>query len=140
MLFAQGVDEKGQPLVIMSSKGYRAMRDEDAQALVAYLRSLFVLEGDLPERNLNLLAALSLGSGVFPTSAQPPLTIPATAPLRGTSAEYGEYLVNALACRDSHGNDLTATAVEEDGPPAPNPTQKLPYWSEENFIRAIPPA
>jgi hypothetical protein len=39
MLFAHGVDEKGQPLVIMPSKGYPAMSDVDAQALVAYLRA-----------------------------------------------------------------------------------------------------
>jgi hypothetical protein len=57
------------------------------------------VERDLAERNLNLLVALFLGSGVFPTSAQPPLTAPVTAPLRGVSAEYGEYLVNAWPAR-----------------------------------------
>lgn len=133
----EGVDEKGQPLVIMPSKGFRAMSDEDAQALVAYLRSQPAVERDLPERNLNLLAALFLGSGMFPTSAQPPITAPVTAPPRGVSAAYGEYLVNALACRDCHGDDLTGMVVEGGGPPAPNLTQELPHWSEEDFIRAM---
>ena len=90
----EGVDDKGRPLVVMPSQAYRNFSDADAEALVAYLRSQPAVDNPQPARNLNVLAALFLGTGMFPTSAQPPVGSVA-APPAGPTAEYGAYLVAA---------------------------------------------
>jgi mono/diheme cytochrome c family protein len=64
-----------------------------------------------------------------------------TAPPRGVSAEYGQYLVNTNDCRICHGPDLN-------GGPFPDPTIKkispnltpggeLGFWKEGEFINTI---
>jgi mono/diheme cytochrome c family protein len=64
-----------------------------------------------------------------------------TAPERGVTPEYGEYLVNTHDCHFCHGPDLN-------GGPFPDPTIKkispnltpggeLAAWTEEDFINTI---
>jgi hypothetical protein len=64
-----------------------------------------------------------------------------TAPARGATAEYGEYLVNTNDCRLCHGPELN-------GGPHPNPTihkispnltpgGELAFWTEEQFINTL---
>ncbi len=60
----------------MPSSGFHDLSDADIQALVAYLRSQPPVERDLHRRKLPALAAVFLGSGMFPTSAQPLITQP----------------------------------------------------------------
>ena len=69
----EGIDRDGRPLIAMPSQAYRNFSDADAEALVAYLRSQPAVDNPQPARNLNVLAALFLGTGLFPTSAQPPV-------------------------------------------------------------------
>jgi mono/diheme cytochrome c family protein len=128
----EGVDKDGRPLVIMPSSAFHALSDADVQALVAYLRSQPPVERHLPQRDLNALAAVFLGAGMFPTSAQPPITQPVSAPPPGTAA-YGEYLTRAVGCRDCHGPNLEGTSGGQ-GPAAPNLTVIVPHWSEENLM------
>lgn len=66
----EGVDDRGVPLMHPAS-AYRGMSDEDAAALVAYLRSQPELRHDQPRRNLNLLALLAAGVGLLGTGEQP---------------------------------------------------------------------
>jgi mono/diheme cytochrome c family protein len=128
----EGVNKDGRPLVIMPSSAFHALSDADVQALVAYLRSQPAVERDLPQRDLNALAAVFLGAGMFPTSAQPPITSPISAPPPGT-ASYGEYLTRAVGCRDCHGPNLEGTSGGQ-GPAASNLTVIVPHWSEENLM------
>lgn len=130
----EGVGKDGRPLVIMTSQAFKYMSDEDAQALVAYLRSQPAVERDLPRRDLNLLGAIFFGAGLFPTSAQEPITAPVVAPAPGSEA-YGEYLVYATGCRDCHGENLDG--VVQNGPPglsAPNLLTSMPAWEEAKFL------
>jgi hypothetical protein len=64
-----------------------------------------------------------------------------SAPERGVSAEYGEYLVNTNDCRLCHGSNLN-------GGPFPDPTKKkispnltpggeVGFWTEEQFVNTI---
>ena len=89
----------------MPSQAYRNLSDADVQALVAYLRSQPAVDNPQPARNLNVLAALFLGAGMFPPSAQAPVGS-VTAPPAGATAEYGEYLVPIGGCADCHGVKL----------------------------------
>lgn len=130
----EGIGKDGRPLIIMASQAFKHMSDEDAQAIVAYLRSQPAVERDLPERDLNLLAAVLVGGGMFPTSAQPPITAPVVAPAAG-SPDYGKYLVSATGCADCHGERLDGV-VTGGGPgvAAPDLTASMPAWQEEEFF------
>lgn len=130
----EGVDKDGRPLMIMASQVMHNMSDEDAQALVAYLRSQPAVERSIPDRNLNILAALFVGAGMFPTSAQEPITAPVVAPQAGT-VEYGEYLISATGCVDCHGEKLDGVVSNAFGGGAPDLTASIPTWQEEEFIR-----
>jgi mono/diheme cytochrome c family protein len=130
----EGVDNQGRPLLIMPSVTFHTFSDADVAAIVAYLRSQPAANNPTPAKNVNLLAAAFVGSGMFPTSAQPPITQPVNAPAQGT-ADYGSYLVHSAGCVDCHGQSFTGTPPGGFGPPpAPNLTTVVPKWSQQDFI------
>ncbi len=129
----EGVDKDGRPLLVMPSKALHNLSDEDTAAIIAFLRSQPAVERDLPERQMTLLAALLVGSGMFPTSAQPPISEPIDTPPAGT-VEKGRYLVYATGCIDCHGDDLTGMPAGGFSPSGPNLTAIVPSWSEEDLI------
>jgi mono/diheme cytochrome c family protein len=128
----EGIGKDGRPLVIMPSMAMHNASDADAQALVAFLRSQPAVEHATPARDLNAFAAAFIGIGLFPTSAQEPITQPVVAPPTGT-ASYGKYLVHALGCTDCHGLNYTGS-VGGFGPSGPNLTLVVPQWSQADFI------
>jgi mono/diheme cytochrome c family protein len=134
----EGVHKSGRPLVIMPSEVFHNLSDTDVQAIVAYLRSQPAVQPSTPPTKLNVVAALFIGSGVFQTSAQVPITQPIVAPTEGASADYDKYLVSILGCRLCHGENLAGRKPGGDGPPAgPNLTLIVPRWTEEAFIRTL---
>jgi len=128
----EGVDNNDHPLFFMTSEPFSHLSDADAQALVAYLRSQPAVNRDLPERDLNILAAIFVGANLAPTSAQPPITAEIIAPPANT-VEYGQYLVYTSGCRDCHGLDLTG-APNPFVPQGPNLTIAMTNWSEEQLV------
>jgi mono/diheme cytochrome c family protein len=130
----EGVDDKGRPLVGMPSQAYRNFSDADAEALVAYLRSQPAMENPQPARNLNALAALFLGAGMFPTSAQAPVGS-IVAPPAGPTAEYGKYLISSIGgCADCHGAKLDGIPSNSFAPPAPALKPLAAGMSEAQFF------
>jgi mono/diheme cytochrome c family protein len=128
----EGVDKDSRPLIIMPSQAMHSMSDADAAAMVAYLRSQPEIKRDLPNRDLNALAAVFLGAGMFSTSAQTPINAPIVSPKPGT-LDYGKYLVAATGCKDCHGPDLTGSSGGPAGS-APNLTMLVPTWQESGFM------
>jgi mono/diheme cytochrome c family protein len=133
----EGVHQDGHALIIMPTQAFNNLSDADVQALVAYLRSQPAVKRDLPKRDLNLLAALFVGSGMFPTAVKPPITQPVVAPPAGATTDYGQYLVAIGGCRDCHGPDLAGGAVGGFAPVGPNLTLVVPKWSEADFIQTM---
>jgi len=138
----EGVHKSGRPLIIMPSENFHNLSDADVQSIVAYLRSQPATpnkpQTDAPSNNLNLLGALFIGAGLFPTSIQPPITAPIVAPPEGVTADYGKYLVANVGCRECHGPDLAGGVASGLGPPAgPNLTALVPKWSEADFVKTI---
>lgn len=129
----EGVDRQGHPLVIMPSQAIHYASDEDAFALIAYLRSQPAVIHDLPPRNLSVLASIMVGAGLFPTSAQPPILEAIVAPAPGT-LDYGAYMAASLGCADCHGNNLSGNSGGP-GPSAPNLRAIVPHWKEDEFIK-----
>jgi mono/diheme cytochrome c family protein len=129
----EGVDNRTRPLVFMPSQGLHGVSDADAEAMVAYLRSQPAVDRNLPARDLNVFAAVFIGSGMFPTSAQPPITQPVARPAAGTP-EYGKYIVMNFGCPDCHGANLAGGAAGGFAPVGPNLTVIVPAWKEADFI------
>ncbi len=129
----EGVDKNGRPLLIMPSVTFNHISDEDAQALVAYLRSQPAVSRDLPVTSVSPMGALLLGAGMFTTSAQQPITQPVASIPAGT-AEHGKYLVDAWGCHDCHGPYM-AGGSDPSGAQAPNITVIVPKWSQAEFLQ-----
>jgi mono/diheme cytochrome c family protein len=134
----EGVHKSGRAMVIMPSEILHNLSDADVQAIVAYLRSQPAVGAISPPTKLNVIAALLIGTGIGHTGAQPPITHRIVAPAEGASADYGEYLVSVMFCRQCHGENLEGRKVGGLGPPAgPNLTLILPQWSLEDFRHTL---
>lgn len=93
----EGVSRDGRPLVsFMPYALYREMSDEDAQAVVAYLRTLSPLRQTQPPPHLNF--PLSVIMRFMPK----PLEGPVSAPSPKDSVAYGRYLVTVAGCKECH--------------------------------------
>ena len=101
----EGIANDGRALIVMPSQAYRHLSDADVQALVAYLRSQPAVNNPQPARNMNILAALFVGAGLFPTSAQAPVGVvsaPPPVPPPSTASTW----CSAGGCADCHGAKL----------------------------------
>ena len=86
----EGVDRKGNALFpIMPYSDLRTLSDEDAQSMVAYLRTLRPIRYQEPEKNLEL--PLPIVEKFVPR----PLEGPVNAPDRTDSVAYGRYLTRS---------------------------------------------
>lgn len=139
--FREGIHKSGRSLIIMPANEFHNWSDEDAQAMVAYLRSQQPVTPDAPPNSLNVIGAALLpilgGDGVL--THQPHITQPIVAPPAGATAEYGKYLVvDLIGCKGCHGENLAGGKLDPNGPPAgPNLTAFVPKWDEAGFIKTI---
>lgn len=93
----EGVDHQGQGLFpIMPYFIYRALSDQDAEAVVAYLRSLPAVPAVRPERDIDF--PMSMLIQTFPE----PLDGPVPHPDERDSVAYGEYLAIIGRCEFCH--------------------------------------
>ncbi len=132
-----GIDRDGRWLLGMSNVRVRHMSDEDLQAVIAYLRSqpAVVNETQDPPDQPTLLAAIMLGAGMLP-EGQAPITGVITAPPKGPTVEYGEYIVSYQDCRDCHGEDLTGGIEGQLAPVGPT-LRVVKGWTPDQFITTL---
>jgi len=91
-----GVDKEGEPLFpLMPYKAYSYLAPEDAEAIVAYLRSLEPIENDIPESEASFPFSLILRT--LPTEAKPTDLSTIT-----DSLKRGEYLSKIAGCVFCH--------------------------------------
>lgn len=134
----EGVHKTGRPLLIMPSDVLHNLSDADVQALVAYLRAQPAVNHDTPNNELGPVAMVLVGAGVFPTSAQPPITVPVVAPPAGVTVDYGKYLVDITGCRVCHGKNLTGGIPGGFTPVGPGLTTIVPKWnSDADLVKTI---
>ena len=100
--FREGVRKDRRTLFpLMPVDWLYRISDEDALALVAYLRSLPPVNKAVPPRSPSFAAKALLAFNVV--SAMPVINGPIAAPPRGATTEYGKYAVTGLAgCADCH--------------------------------------
>lgn len=137
-----GVKPDGRALIIMPSKAFHYMSDEDLGAVIAYLKSLPPVDNPLPERRVELMGRLMMGAGMFPPFAADQIdhaSPPPVAPASGVTDAYGEYLSHT--CTECHGENLNGAPFGPPGQevPTPNltPGGELVAWSEEGFINTM---
>lgn len=94
----EGVDRDGEVLFpMMPYESYRSVSDGDAQAIVAYLRTLPTSEATPPQQT-----AIDFPVSFFIKLAPAPVVEPVTAPPRDDEIAYGRYLATMAGCRFCH--------------------------------------
>ena len=138
-----GIDREGQPIFMVAVPSTAHLSDEDLGSIIAYLKTIPPVDHTLQERQFTPLARIMLAAGILGELPAESVShdVHVTAPERGVSVGYGEYMVNTNDCRLCHGPDLN-------GGPFPDPTitkispnltpgGELAAWSEEDFINTI---
>lgn len=128
--------EPGGRLTFMAAFPVHNLSDEDAQAIIAYLRSAPSVSKEMPPAVASPVLVFMIGAGVVKTDA--PSTIQAvTAPPKAENVEYGHYVMSFMDCTGCHGPTLSGDGGPLAPPGAANLTLIVPKWSKEDFIRAL---
>jgi mono/diheme cytochrome c family protein len=132
-----GVDKDGRWLIIMSYTHAGKLSDDDTMAVIAYIRSLPAAgkQTDNPPDHLNLLGVMMLGAGMLPTG-KPVSTGVVTAPPKGPTLQYGEYILSYQDCRECHGDKLTGGVPGQLAPLGPD-LNLVKGWKLEEFIATM---
>jgi mono/diheme cytochrome c family protein len=140
-----GVGHDGRGLVLMPSRIWYHLSDEDLGALIAYLKILPPVDNEMPKTNLEPLGRVMLVLGQLPDAIVPNVTVidhygpRPIAPGPGVTVEYGKYLANT--CTLCHGSNLNGQTIREAGNVyvALNLTRggEMKGWSEEDFIATM---
>jgi mono/diheme cytochrome c family protein len=138
-----GIDQEGKPIFMVAVPSTAYLSDEDLGAIIAYIKTVPPVDHKTNGQNFSALAKTLAGAGVLGDLPVEVVShdVHVTAPERGASAEYGEYLVNTNDCRACHGQELA-------GGTSPDPTAKwispnltpggeLGFWTEEQFISTL---
>lgn len=138
-----GIDPEGKPIFMPAVVSTAHLSDEDLGSIIAYLKTIPPVDHTVKERHFTPLAKIMLAAGMLgklPAEAVSHDTR-VTAPARGVSAEYGEYLVNTNDCRVCHGQNLNGGRFPDPTikkiSPNLTPGGELGFWSEEQFINTI---
>ena len=132
-----GVDYRGQSLVLMPSQLFHNLSDEDAAAVIAYLKTLPPVDNVLPETELRVIGRpiVAMTGGILQADlidhARP---APTAEP--GATAAYGAYLAS-VSCIECHGADLRGGMHPSgEGPPVPG-LEGVKDWSRDDFARTV---
>lgn len=160
----EGLNRKGRPVFIMPSERFQGLSDEDALAIVSYLRSLPPTKNPVPAHEPSLVTKALFTFGVI--KSQPQITEAVQAPPRGVTVEWGKYLTShASTCMDCHspvnfdngqfykdssltggnfpfGKAGVGQSVDQPtfayGPNlTPDPETGIGTWTEEQFLMAV---
>jgi mono/diheme cytochrome c family protein len=132
-----GVDAEGRWLTIMSYTNAGRLSDDDIAALIAYLRRQPAAGRptvDPPDR-FNLLGIVMLGAGMLP-GGKPVLTGTITAPPKGPTPQYGEYILSYQDCRECHGAHLTGGVDGQLAPIGPD-LSLVKGWRLQEFMETL---
>lgn len=138
-----GIDRQGKPIFMPAVVSTAHLSDEDLGAIIAYIQTVPPVDHQLKERYFTPMAKIMLAAGMLGKLPAESVSHDAhvSAPERGVSKEYGQYLVDTNDCRVCHGPNLN-------GGPFPDPTIKkispnltpggeVAAWSEEQFINTL---
>jgi mono/diheme cytochrome c family protein len=138
-----GINQDGKPIFMIAVGATSHLSDEDLASIIAYVRTFPPVDHVVAGKKFTPLAKILFAAGVLPNLPVEEVNheVHVSAPERGASAAYGEYVVNINDCRLCHGPDLN-------GGPFPDPTitrispnltpgGELAFWTEDDFINTI---
>jgi len=129
-----GVRPDGTRLLIMPSWSFALLSDEDAAAIVAYVRSMPPEDHETPPLTLHPIGRFLVATGTLPFDAdritqenpKPRSVEPAA------DATYGRYLARIAGCMECHGQGISG----DHGRSNLTPTG-IGAWSFADFARTI---
>jgi len=125
-----GVDSQGRAIMNMPAYNFRRLSDEDFLKIVAFLKSMPVVETPLPAPYLGLSARYELLRGRRPHMAQIAQDVPELTRQDGDPVlALGEYIA-MTTCNECHGLDVRGAA--EPGWTTPDLAMTASY-SDEDF-------
>lgn len=135
LLLRTGVNEEGRATAMTAVLGPRALSDEDAAAVIAFLRQSAPVQGETPKFKPSILMALLAGAGLIPLNV-PTMVTMVSAPPKDANPEYGQYVMALMDCQSCHGVNLDGN-VPPPYPPAPDIRPILSALSYEQFFDLV---
>jgi len=138
-----GINPQGKPIFMPAVVSTAYLSDEDLGSIIAYIQTLPPVDRQTNGNQLSPLAKILLAAGTLGKLPVETVShdIHVTAPQRGATVEYGEYIVNTHDCRVCHGADLNggrhADPTIDKISPNLTPGGEVAFWSEEEFINTI---
>jgi mono/diheme cytochrome c family protein len=131
------VDHDGNWLIMMSFTNASSLSDDDTRAVIAYLRSLPSAGRPTaaPPDHLSLLGLAMLGAGMLPTGKPVSVGV-VSAPPKGPTLQFGEYILSYQDCRQCHGSKLTGGVPGQLGPLGPD-LNLVKGWNFEQFVATL---
>jgi mono/diheme cytochrome c family protein len=131
------VDADGRWLTLMSYTNAGRLSDDDTRAVIAYIRSVPAAGEQTPDPpdRLSLLGLVMLGAGLLP-GGKPVITGNITAPPKGPTFQFGEYILSYQDCRECHGARLTGGVPGQLGPFGPD-LNLVRDWKLAEFITTM---
>jgi mono/diheme cytochrome c family protein len=132
-----GIDADGRWLTVMSYTDAGRLSDDDTEAVIAYIRSLPAAGAQTPNPpdRFNPLGVAMLGAGMLP-SGKPVVTSHVSAPPKGPTIQFGEYILSYQDCRECHGKDLSGGVPGQIGPLGPD-LNVIKGWKLAEFIATM---
>ena len=130
------INKEGDILPFMDLMPYKALSDEDTEAIIAYLRSLPAVDSDIETGDkLKFLGLVMKGAGMLPAESG---AASVSAPAEGVTAEYGKYVAIYGECRGCHGPDVTGVDPSAADPAGtPNPRLLVNTINQEQFFEMM---
>ncbi len=101
-----GIRPDGRSVFVMPSQAFVHLTDGDVGRIVAFLRTLPLVDGPGASVSLGPIGRLGVAAGKFRTAQQLIQTDPAPAAARTALGERGRYLALSI-CSECHGPDLS---------------------------------
>ncbi len=137
-----GIAKDGHPLVLMPSIEFSHFSDDDLGALIAYLKTIPVVNRDRVPLTVGPVGRALILAGQIQLAAEhidhaglvPPVIIP------GVTVNYGHYL--AAGCVGCHGEQLVGGKIPGGPPDWPHsrnltPAGDLVKWTEADFSNTL---
>ena len=138
-----GIDPEGKPIFMPAVVSTANLSDQDLAAIIAYVKSVPPVDHVTRGHNFTPLAKIMMAAGML---GQLPVESVShanqvSAPARGVSKEYGEYMVNTNDCHVCHGPNLNGGKFPDPTiqkiSPNLTPGGDLSAWTEEQFITTL---
>jgi len=138
-----GIDHDGRAIFMPAVVSTAHLSNADLGAIIAYIKTVPPVDHVTNGAQFTPLARIMLAAGVLgklPVESVSHDT-DVTAPERGVSAAYGEYLVNINDCHLCHGPDLNGGTYPDPTikkiSPNLTPGGELAFWTEDQFINTL---